>query len=220
MRKWRTLQATNYLAKNRAVFQWWNRKVSRLENTYRICRNKRPGRLILKSNKRTFQNQSKPIGFVYSPLWILTPQNPSVLCTPPFENSLFLVSAYSGMGVYFGKYINLIVKYQFKIHVDRNWSLQNMFSYAQTGWQPWLIGRLQEIFRVRYRYESRCQGRPVDSVDDARCIWRYLKTLIDKKIIFEKNKKWSHTFSANVEEYHSGWFWNSSASKGPPSFLT
>ena len=36
----------------------------------RICRNKRPGRLILRSNK----TNSK------------THQNPSVLCTPPFEN--------------------------------------------------------------------------------------------------------------------------------------
>ena len=30
---------------------------------------------------------SKPIGFVYSPLWKITHQKPSVLCTPPFEKS-------------------------------------------------------------------------------------------------------------------------------------
>ena len=30
---------------------------------------------------------SKPIGFVYSPLWKITHQSPSVLCTPPFEKS-------------------------------------------------------------------------------------------------------------------------------------
>ena len=30
---------------------------------------------------------SKPIGFVYSPLWKITHQGPSVLCTPPFEKS-------------------------------------------------------------------------------------------------------------------------------------
>ena len=30
---------------------------------------------------------SKPIGFVYSPLWEITHQRPSVLCTPPFEKS-------------------------------------------------------------------------------------------------------------------------------------
>ena len=36
---------------------------------YRICQNKRPGRLIFKSNKKTFQNPLKAIGFVYSPLW-------------------------------------------------------------------------------------------------------------------------------------------------------
>ena len=47
---------------------------------------------------------SKPIGFVYSPLWKITHQKPSVLCTSPFEKWLFLVSAYFGVAVYFGKY--------------------------------------------------------------------------------------------------------------------
>ena len=47
---------------------------------------------------------SKPISFVYPPLWKITHQKPSVLCTPPFEKSLFLVGAYFGVGVYFGKY--------------------------------------------------------------------------------------------------------------------
>ena len=46
---------------------------------YRICPNKRPGRLIF--------HPSKPIGFVYSPPMKTTHQNPSVLCTPPFEKS-------------------------------------------------------------------------------------------------------------------------------------
>ena len=46
---------------------------------YRICRNKRPGRLIFRSKKKF----PKPIGFVYSPLWKITHPNPSVLCTPP-----------------------------------------------------------------------------------------------------------------------------------------
>ena len=49
---------------------------------YRIYRNKRPGRLIFRSNKKISK----------------THQSPSVLGTPPFEKSLFLV------GVYFGKY--------------------------------------------------------------------------------------------------------------------
>ena len=40
-------------------------------SVYRICRNKRPGRLISRSNKK----HSKPH------------QKPSVLCTPPFEKS-------------------------------------------------------------------------------------------------------------------------------------
>ena len=55
---------------------------------HRIFRNKRRGRLIFWSNKKTFQNPSKAIGFVYSPLW----------------KSLFLVRAYFGVGVYLSKY--------------------------------------------------------------------------------------------------------------------
>ena len=54
---------------------------------YRIFRNKRPGCLIFRSSKKTFPNPSRPIGFVYSPLLKITHQNPSVLCTPPFEKS-------------------------------------------------------------------------------------------------------------------------------------
>ena len=82
---------------------------------YRICRNKRPERLIFRSNNKKFQNPSvsctppfekspinshrfcvlpplknhpsTAIGFVYSPLWKITHQQPSVLCTPPFEKS-------------------------------------------------------------------------------------------------------------------------------------
>ena len=46
-----------------------------------------PGLLIFRSNKKTFRNPSTPIGFVYSPLWKITHQNPSVLCTPLFEKS-------------------------------------------------------------------------------------------------------------------------------------
>ena len=104
---------------------------------YRICRNKRPGRLIFRSTKKHSKthrfhvlpplknhpskaigfmyspfekssikahrfyvlpplknHSSKAIGFVYSPLWEITHQKPSVLCTPPFEKSLFLVGAY------------------------------------------------------------------------------------------------------------------------------
>ena len=85
---------------------------------YGICRNKRPGRSILRSKKEISKTHrspsvsctppfekspikshrfcvlpplknhpSKPIGFVYSPLWKITHQKPSVLCTPPFEKS-------------------------------------------------------------------------------------------------------------------------------------
>ena len=98
---------------------------------FRICRNKRTGCLIFRSNKKTFQNPSvlctppfekspikphrfcvlpplkdhpsKPLGFVYSPLWKITHQSPSVLCTPFFGKWLFLEGAYFGVGVYFGK---------------------------------------------------------------------------------------------------------------------
>ena len=130
-----------------APLHWWHSSLNSCK-IYRICRNKRPGRLIFRSNKKTFQNPSvlctpsfekslipthqfcvlpplkyhpsqpigfvysplwkithqKPIGFVYSPLWKITHQKPSVSCTPPFEKSLFLVGAYFGVGVYFGKY--------------------------------------------------------------------------------------------------------------------
>ena len=95
-----------------------DRLKSLLITVYRICRNKHPGRLIFRSNKtnpKTHQNPSvlctppfekspikahwfcvlpplkshpsKPIGFVYSPLWKVTHQSPLVLCTPPFEKS-------------------------------------------------------------------------------------------------------------------------------------
>ena len=89
----------------------------------RICQNKRPGRSIFRINKKhgkTHQNPSvlcifqrgdplknrlsEPIGFMYSPLWKITHQKPSVLCTPPFEKWLFLVGVYFGVGVHFGKY--------------------------------------------------------------------------------------------------------------------
>ena len=86
-------------------------------SSYRICRNKHPGRLILRSNEKDSKTRQKPsvlctppfekspikshrfcvlpplknhpskaIGFVYSPLWKIPHQSPSVLCTPLFEN--------------------------------------------------------------------------------------------------------------------------------------
>ena len=69
-------------------------------NIYRICRNKRPGRLIFRSNKTNSKSHrfcvlpplknhpSTPIGFVYSPLWKIT----------VFGGRLVRV------GAYFGKY--------------------------------------------------------------------------------------------------------------------
>ena len=46
-----------------------------------------PGASFLEAIK-TISNPVKPIRFVYSPLWKITHQKPSVLCTPPFEKSL------------------------------------------------------------------------------------------------------------------------------------
>ena len=51
-----------------------------------------PGRLIFRNNQK-FQNPSKLIGFVYSPLWKIT----------VFGGRLFRVGAYFEVGVYFGK---------------------------------------------------------------------------------------------------------------------
>ena len=87
---------------------------------HRICRNKRPGRLIYGNNKKNSKTNRfcalpplknhppKAIGFMYSPLWKITHQNPSVSCTLPlwkithqkpsvlcpFEKALFWVSAH------------------------------------------------------------------------------------------------------------------------------
>ena len=47
------------------------------------------------------------MGFVYSPLWKIIHQKPSVLCTPPFEKSLFLVDLFFRVG----KYGNVISVY-------------------------------------------------------------------------------------------------------------
>ena len=85
---------------------------------YHLCRNKRFGRSSFRSEKHFKPSKPigyvysplwkithpKPIGFVYSPLWKVTHQNSSVLCTPPFEKSLFLMGAYLGVGVYFSEY--------------------------------------------------------------------------------------------------------------------
>ena len=74
-----------------------------------------PGRLIFRSNN----TNSKPIGFVYSPLWKIThreligfvysplwshpPKPIGFMYSPsPFEKSLFLVGAYFGADAYSG----------------------------------------------------------------------------------------------------------------------
>ena len=60
------------------------RNFTRLIHAYLICRNKRPGRLIFRSNRKTFQNLS----VLCTPPFEKSPmKSPSVLCTPPFEKS-------------------------------------------------------------------------------------------------------------------------------------
>ena len=110
-------------------------------HSYRICRNKRPGRLIFRCNKKTFHNPSEPIGFVYSPLWEITHQNPSVLCTPPFEKSPIKIHRFCVLptlknhpsepigfvyspfekSLYFGKYGKFILNF----HVRRTFIVQS-----------------------------------------------------------------------------------------------
>ena len=92
---------------------------------YRICRNKRPGRSIFRSIRKSFQkpsvlctppyeklpikshwfcvlpplknHPSQPIGFVYSPLWKITHQRPHRFCIlPPLKNHCFWWALISG----------------------------------------------------------------------------------------------------------------------------
>ena len=39
-----------------------------VQEKYRVCRNKGPGRLIFRSNKKYSKTHQYPVGFVYSPL--------------------------------------------------------------------------------------------------------------------------------------------------------
>ena len=48
---------------------------------------------------------SNLIGFVYFPLWNITHQSPSVLCTPPPLKNQFFCRRLFWVGVYFGKYV-------------------------------------------------------------------------------------------------------------------
>ena len=68
-----------------------------------------PGAQFLEAIK----NIPKAIGFVYSPLWKITYQDPSVLCTPLFENHCFwwaLISAntvmYKALCVWHNIFVN------------------------------------------------------------------------------------------------------------------
>ena len=99
---------------------------------YRVCRNKRPGRLIFRSNKKTFQS---PLVLRTPPLWKITQHNPLVLCTPPCEKITFLVGAYFGVGVYFGKYSIHYNQYCYLCDKGEKWK-----SSEETWW--WKSGDL------------------------------------------------------------------------------
>ena len=67
----------------------------------------------------------------------------SVLCTPPFEKSLFLVGAYFGVGVYFGKYGTLFFPGEAKGFVVNQSEVANMVQRTPTipeimTWVPFL----------------------------------------------------------------------------------
>ena len=102
-----------------------------LKAVYRICRNKRPGCSILRSNKKNIPKSIKTHRFCVLPplknhpskaIVLCTPpfgnhhQIPSVLCTPPFEKSLFLggrlfrVGVYLGVGVFLANTVQLNFK--------------------------------------------------------------------------------------------------------------
>ena len=75
---------------------------------------------------------------MYSPLWKITHQSPSVLCTPPFEKSRFLEATisgggghYLGGGYQFGKYGSL------KLFSGKN---SHKFSQDKTGGASFLSG--------------------------------------------------------------------------------
>ena len=92
---------------------------------YRICRNKRPERLIFCKNNKNSKNRR----FCVLPPLKTHPSNPLVLCTPPFEKSLFLVGAYFGVGVCFGKYGNSKQK-----DIDEKWIFhKHVISYIMRG---------------------------------------------------------------------------------------
>ena len=60
-----------------------------LDFKYHICRNKRPGRLIFRSNNETFPNPSQPIGFVYSPFEKSHIKAHWFCVLPPWKNHCF-----------------------------------------------------------------------------------------------------------------------------------
>ena len=93
-----------------------------------ICRNKRPGRLIFRNNKKI----SKPIKshrFCVLPPLENPPSQAIGFVSSPFEKSLFLVGAYFEVGAYCGKY-GVITK----ITNDSNTYEKNQ---TQSRWSKW-----------------------------------------------------------------------------------
>ena len=60
------------------------------------------GRLNFRSNKKDSTTHQNPSVLCTPPFEEITLQTPSVLCTPPFEKSLFLVGAYFGWALISG----------------------------------------------------------------------------------------------------------------------
>ena len=80
---------------------------------------------------------SKAIGFVYSPLWKITHQNSSVLCSPPFEKSLFLMGAYFGWAFILGWALILANTVCWSLRDEGDWA-SHVYRHSkiprQNGW--------------------------------------------------------------------------------------
>ena len=135
--------------------------------TYRICRNKRPGRLIFSSNKlkhslkpiRTHRfcvlpplrnHPSEPIGFVYSPLWEITPSKLHRFCVlPPLRNH---PSEPIGFG---GGLLPPLRNHPIKAH---RFCVLPPLSIITCFWWASSTFRVREVFYIVRRYCGRLPG--------------------------------------------------------------
>ena len=86
--------------KHSEIFLWWFSVFAEINAL---------GAQVLEAIKQIPQS-IKPRRFCVAPLppWKTTHQNPSVLCTPPFEKSLFLLGAYFGWAFISANTVNRI----------------------------------------------------------------------------------------------------------------